>query len=283
LIATLATELPRQGFFVSCRQGCRWRIGLPRRRPRADEDGMTDHAQSPLVTNSWSPAVRWIVSGLLLLHLTAVFVAPFAFACSTPSASSPFADGLMRCFRPYVDLLYLNHGYAFFAPNPGPSHLVRYRIDFADNRPSLEGVFPDLKTQRPRLLYHRHFMLAERLYTLYTPPVPPPELSLDADTARVVSDAQRRAMLEGMRREHRKQLAAWNHSRDLYDAFRNSLAEHLRLKHGGERVTLTRLEHGQLVPADFQILRRLDAPQTYRNLSEGAPAPEVLRPQNQSP
>src|SRR5262245_51934120 len=122
---------------------------------------------------SWSRPARRAATVLILLHLSAVFVAPFAFACTTRSGSSPFADGLMSWYRPYVDLLYLNHGYAFFAPDPGPSHLVRYRVEFADERPPIEGVFPDLKTQRPRLLYHRHFMIAETLYNLYTPPDEP--------------------------------------------------------------------------------------------------------------
>src|SRR5688572_18494486 len=209
---------------------------------------------------AWSPTARWIASVLVAVHLAAVFAAPFAFACTTPSGSSPFADGVMRLFRPYVDALYLNHGYAFFAPNPGPSHLVRYRIEFEDGRDPLEGTFPDLKTQRPRLLYHRHFMLAEQLHNLYTPQQPPPELPLDRDTSRAVSDAQRRALTEGIRQQHRQQVAAWKYSRDLYESFRHSLAEHLKSCHGGGRLSLTRVEHVQLVPAEFQVLRRLDAP-----------------------
>ncbi|HUE73849.1 MAG TPA: hypothetical protein VMP01_23415 [Pirellulaceae bacterium] len=228
---------------------------------------------------TWSPTARRIASVLITLHVAAVFVAPFAFACTTPSGSSPFADGLMRLFRPYIDALYLNHGYAFFAPNPGPSHLVRYRVEFDDGRESVEGMFPDLKTQRPRLLYHRHFMLAEQLHNLYTPAEPPPEIPLDDDLARALTDPQRRELAENIRRRHREILQGWKHSRDVYQSFRHSLEEHLKSRHRGDSVTLTRVEHGLLVPEVFRVLRRLDAPHTYRNLPDGAPAPEVLRPE----
>ena len=231
---------------------------------------------------SWSPAARRVASVLIVLHVAAVFVAPFAFACTTPAGSSPFADGLMWLLRPYIDALYLNHGYAFFAPDPGPSHLVRYRVEFDDGRQPLEGVFPDLKTERPRLLYHRHFMLAEQLHNLYTPAEPPPELTLPLDTARQATEPQRRALAESIRQEHRRRLAGWNHSRELYLSFRQSLQQHLLARYGGDRVTLTRVEHGLLGPVEFQVLRRLDAPHTYVNLPESSPAPEVLRPEGQS-
>ena len=232
---------------------------------------------------SWSPVARRVASVLIALHVAAVFIAPFAFACSTPASSSPFADGLMWVLRPYIDGLYLNHGYAFFAPNPGASHLVRYRVEYDDGRQPIEGMFPDLKSQRPRLLYHRHFMLAEQLHNLYTPAELPPEIPLSPDMTRQVTEPQRRALTEGMRQEHRRRLAGWNHSRELYLSFRQSLENHLRSRYGGDRVTLTRVEHGLLGPAEFQVLRRLDAPHTYVNLPESSPAPEVLRPQESQP
>lgn len=184
----------------------------------------------------------------------------------------------MGWFRPYINAMYLNHGYAFFAPNPGPSHLVRYRIEFDDGREPIEGVFPDLKTQRPRLLYHRHFMLAESLYSLYTPPEEPDEIPLSPEFARNLSDAQRRAMEATIKQRHREQVALWKHSRRQYVALWSSLERHLRSVHGGDRITLTRVEHGQLPPDDFEVIGRLESPLTYRDLPEARPAPEVIRP-----
>jgi hypothetical protein len=255
---------------------------LPRTGSIADEIGMSRPFSADSAPATWSPTARCVVSVLILLHLTAVFVAPFAFACTTAGASSPFADGLMYVFRPYLDALYLNHGYSFFAPNPGPSHLVRYRVDFNDGRPSVEGVFPDLKTHRPRLLYHRHFMLAEQLHNLYTPADPPPEMPLDPNLARTLTDPQRREMTQAIRQRQRLYQRNWEHSRELYLSLRHSLSEHLQSLHGGDNVSLTRVEHQLLVPGEFQVIRRLDAPHTYVNLPEGAPAPEVLRPESQS-
>ena len=62
----------------------------------------------------------------------------------------------------YLDVAYLNHGYGFFAPDPGPSHLIHYTIEF-DSGETLTGTFPDREAYWPRLRYHRHFMLAEQL------------------------------------------------------------------------------------------------------------------------
>jgi hypothetical protein len=106
-----------------------------------------------------SPRSRWypLASALIALHLLAVWVAPF----SVPP-SSPFAQMLATWFAPYLEAAFLNHGYKFFAPDPGPTHLVRYELELADGSKQT-GTFPDLNRQWPRLLYHRHMMLSERL------------------------------------------------------------------------------------------------------------------------
>src|SRR5688500_1322829 len=84
------------------------------------------------------PLFKLLVSAWLIWHVTAVFVAPFAFASNagplTSPLASPFADALYEVFRPYLGALYLDHGYFFFAPNPGPSHLVDYKVEFDDGR-----------------------------------------------------------------------------------------------------------------------------------------------------
>ena len=106
----------------------------------------------------WSrPGVRLAASIVLGLHLLAIVMAPLAM---TPS--SPLLIAVWRGFRPYLDAMYLNHGFHFFAPDPGPSHLIRYELEFADGSKS-EGIFPNLSEHSPRLLYHRHFMLTESL------------------------------------------------------------------------------------------------------------------------
>jgi hypothetical protein len=98
-----------------------------------------------------------VASLLILLHVMAVWIAPF----SVPP-SSPLAQQLATWFRPYLEAAYLNHGYKFFAPDPGPTHLVRYELQLPGGE-TKTGTFPNLAEQRPRLLYHRHMMLSERL------------------------------------------------------------------------------------------------------------------------
>jgi hypothetical protein len=181
----------------------------------------------------------------LLLHLTAVFVSPFAFISSSSEAVSPVAAAIADPLRPYIDFAYLNHGYAFFAPNPGPSHLVRWRLEFDDGRTPVEQTFPDVDRHWPRLLYHRHFMLAEQLNSDFVPPQPP-----DTDD-------------EG-------QLAGWRRRRAVYAAKWRSYENQLRTRYAADRVTLTRVEHELPSWEEVQLgRRRLDAEDSYLDLSEG--------------
>ena len=102
-----------------------------------------------------SRRVRGVVSAMLILHLVAIAAAPLAMEPASLPAQKVFAF-----FRPYLDAAFLNHGYHFFAPEPGPSHLIRYELTFSDGRVE-SGIFPDPAEQKPRLNYHRHFMLSE--------------------------------------------------------------------------------------------------------------------------
>jgi hypothetical protein len=152
----------------------------------------------------------------------------------------------MGVLRPYVEFLFLDHGYFFFAPNPGPSHLFRARLEFADGRAPLEITFPDRNQQRPRLLYHRHFMLAEQLHSDFVPSQPPPEIASDPE-----------------------QTARWQFARQTYELRRKSFEDHLRSTYGASNVVLTRLEHTLYTPGEFEATPKpLDAADTYRELPE---------------
>ena len=63
--------------------------------------------------------------------------------------------------HPYLQILYLNHGYQFFAPEPGESTLLAFEAE-RDDGTVVRGRIPD-RTTWPRLLYHRHFMLTEHM------------------------------------------------------------------------------------------------------------------------
>lgn len=86
--------------------------------------------------------------------------------CATPPPRSHLAYSIAQVFEPYLSSTFLFHGYRFFAPNPGPGHLLRYEAVISDSQGQVtEGVFPDLDQQWPRLLYHRYFMIAERVWS----------------------------------------------------------------------------------------------------------------------
>jgi hypothetical protein len=127
---------------------------------------VTTAGKTPAPTQTPRPAVRAAVSLLVILHLFAVFVGPWAM----PPASD-LAVGSARIFQPYLDVLSLANGYRFFAPEPGPSHLVRYEVTLADGTLKT-GEFPNRQAHRPRLLYHRYFMLSEFINTLVNPDAP---------------------------------------------------------------------------------------------------------------
>ncbi|MBI3840250.1 MAG: hypothetical protein HY288_20195 [Planctomycetia bacterium] len=128
---------------------------------------MPTNPNIPPNTQQPAAAVRAILSVLIILHVLAVFIGPWAM----PPQSSELAASCARLFQPYLESLGLANGYRFFAPEPGPSHLVRYEVTLPDGSQQ-QGVFPDRRQHKPRLLYHRYFMLSEFINTLENPNAP---------------------------------------------------------------------------------------------------------------
>ena len=112
-------------------------------------------------------AVRMFVSLLLAWHVLAVFMAPFSVPPSSYLVRSIAQQPPMQW---YLDGLYLNHGYHFFAPDPGAGHLIRYQVVDERGQRIAEGEFPSLKDEWPRLRYHRHFMLTDQLLLPFPDP-----------------------------------------------------------------------------------------------------------------
>jgi hypothetical protein len=250
----------------------RERTSLPRTSPAQDDQvGLSP----PNHVRGWTLWARLLASALILGQLTAIFWPPFTFASSAGNgSSSPFADGVMGWLRPYTSLMFLDHGYFFFAPNPGPSHLVQFQVEFANGREPVEGVFPNLQVHQPRLMYHRHFMLAESLQNAFVPPEPPeaPEMP------RNLTESERRSLESEQKKLLAEQTVAWKHRREQYEMLHKSMENHLLAKYGGSKVTITRREHLLLTPADYLRLgQRLDLPRTYINLPENNMS-EVIRP-----
>lgn len=106
------------------------------------------------------PWLRRAISLALLLHVLAVVIPPLAV-----EPASQLAGMAWQAFSPYIQAAFLDHGYRFFAPEPGPSHLIRYELTLADGSRQT-GAFPNLEEHWPRLFYHRHFMLTEFINSL---------------------------------------------------------------------------------------------------------------------
>ncbi|MEC9092482.1 MAG: hypothetical protein VX438_07250, partial [Planctomycetota bacterium] len=121
----------------------------------------TETGPDPAVESNWSAFTKWVLSVIAIGHLSIVFTSPWAL----PQPSSQLARTVNDWTSPISNLLYMQHGYRFFAPDPGPSHLIVYEITQADGS-VIKGTFPDRQVHRPRLLYHRFFMISEHFWGL---------------------------------------------------------------------------------------------------------------------
>lgn len=176
-----------------------------------------------------------IASACIFAHLTAVVAPPLAFQCRGPRGLSPAVASLLNPTSAYGQLLYLDRGYAFFAPDPGPSHLMAVEMSSSSkSAASLEADgskdnqvtrVPSLDDQWPRLLYHRNFMLAEFLNDSYQPALP-------RETASLVGS--------GLSAE---ELRIWRLGRDRYEAILSSMVRHVETRYPGKSVQIERLEH----------------------------------------
>ncbi len=170
-----------------------------------------------------SKRFRFIVSSLLVLHLLAIFLPPLSFQTRGTLGQSPAVASLLRPLEGYGQFLYVDRGYAFFAPDPGPSHLIQVAItDPQGDRQ--EVMYPDRTKQWPRLMYHRHFMLTEFLFEIYQPPLP--SVEIDAFDP--------------------SEVEYWRQSRARYEYFRQSMVQHLESEHPGREIAIRRIEH--LIP-----------------------------------
>ena len=160
-----------------------------------------------------------MLSVLIFLHLLAVIGEPMRMFSRGRQPSAPDAQIVRGGLAPYIDLAYLHHGYFFFAPNPGPSHLMDIRLIDEDGS-ARHLRLPNHRAQWPRLLYHRHFMLSEFLFQLYTPQ---PELA-DINAAMPIRQA-------------------WQRDREMFERVRGSMERHLAKRYGAKSAEIQLMEH----------------------------------------
>lgn len=182
-----------------------------------------------------APQWRILITAALLAHLTALIAAPMAV-----DPASRLEQNIAQKVRPYLCMAYLDHGYRFFAPSPSAGHLVRYQLEMPDGTTST-GIFPDLKTEWPRLYYHRFFMLSEKLNRLWDSEEPSP------------SDPPE---------DHQM----WQLNRDTFLNVAHSYAAQLLSSTGARKVTLELVQHELPSPADLVRKRSLTDPALYKTL-----------------
>lgn len=212
------------------------------------------------------PIWFWPISALILFHVVAVVVPPLSFSASAPNELGLLPQSAFTGMRRYIDLLHLNHGYAFFAPDPSDSFILRYEAKFNDGRPPIAGWLPDLQDHWPRLLYHRHFMLADQLNIAFVPTAMPPELR---EPPPKPTDPAELAEWKITFQLWKAAVDDWKASRQRYELRRNSVIEHLRVSTGADDIKLIRVRHPQ---PDLLIFQQnplpLNRPESYIDQSE---------------
>ena len=178
---------------------------------------------------------------MFLIHFLGVLSEPLRFFSRNEFSRSEIQTGpefalLGETMKPYSQWLYMNHGYFFFAPNPGPSHLIQCSLSSGfetkptENEPFQTLFLPDRKEHWPRLLYHRYFMLSEFYTSRYAPEQVTEELKKD---------------LEFMPR--------WAFDKEIYDQIQSSIVASLKHSRVKEKIQLRRVE--RLLPESHQVLR----------------------------
>lgn len=212
-----------------------------------------------LCTQKWSKSKRMIASALIAIYLGIVVLGPL----TNPVSSENFSAPLGRLVAPIHQSLYLGHGYRFFGPDPGASHLVYYEVDVA-NGETLDGHFPDRDSDWPRLLYHRWFMLSETLYDehAFTPDQQSFELEqqeLQAEVDKMMA-AGEFDLVEFLEAEQLERKRRYKLARTRIAGMVDALESHLLNLHGGQEVRLYLRERALPEPMDLKLKVELDDP-----------------------
>ncbi len=100
--------------------------------------------------------LRYCINVWVLLHFTAIIA-----AAGSIGPAPGYVLFVWRVFHPYLEFLFLNHGFNFYAPEPSSSMLMEFEAVRADGS-TVTGQIPD-RALRPRLLYQRHLLLTEHI------------------------------------------------------------------------------------------------------------------------
>lgn len=209
-----------------------------------------------------SPAKKCAISFALVFYLAIMLIGPL----SNPVASEQLIRPLEKTVRPLQRALFLGHGYRFFAPDPGPSHLVEFEITKADGTQTT-GQFPDRNdpaTTFPRLQYHRWFMLSETIWAEHS--MTPAEADFEAQQRQLEALATEntiaghREIASRIRAQKAEHQRTYQLARKRIDDLVQAVAKNLLQIHGGTQIRLSVRERTIPFPVDVERGAKLDDP-----------------------
>ena len=204
-----------------------------------------------------NPWLRRLASLAIVAFLGIVILGPL----SNPIASRHLTAPLAAWVSPVHRALFLGHGYRFFAPNPGPSHLVQYKITRSDGTQQ-ESFFPDRETIHPRLLYHRWFMLSETVYSEHAQTPSQREferLNLSRiQQVKALNKGGRLVLARSLEKTRKREEEAYNRTLKRIDILVRNIAQFLLEREGGEEIELTVVTRTLSFPAEVRQGADLD-------------------------
>jgi hypothetical protein len=100
--------------------------------------------------------LRWCINLCVILHFSAIISAAVIIG-----PAPGYAQAAWKLFHPYLQALFLNHGFNFFAPEPSPTTLMDFEAVRADGS-IVKARIPE-RSIWPGLLYQRHLLLTEHI------------------------------------------------------------------------------------------------------------------------
>ena len=206
---------------------------------------------------SWPAWKRSVASAIILAYLFVLIIGPLSNPIASQHLTAPIASAISPLHRG----LFMGHGYRFFAPNPGDSHLVQYKITRSDGT-QVQGNFPDRNTLWPRLLYHRWFMLSETIFAEHAQTPSPNEFNK--------LNEEKRARVELLKKGGRLELANEIEGKRVLEeaeykktiqrikALVRATGEFLLKRHDGEEIELSVVTRTIPFPAEVRQGADLD-------------------------
>ena len=203
---------------------------------------------------SWSVWPAWkrgIASIIIVAYLLLMIIGPLSNPVASQHLTAPIAETVAPLHRG----LFMGHGYRFFAPNPGDSHLVKYKITKSDGT-QIEGMFPDRDTMWPRLLYHRWFMLSETIFAEHAQTPSPNEfnklINEKRSRAKLLTAGGKLKLAEKLNMEATQEKVAYEKTIERIKVLVRAIGEFLLTRYQGDEIEISVVTRTIPFPAEIR-------------------------------